>query len=98
MLAGLLREGEQLRVTSLLERLGFRLWDNALSLRDENGERRVLSGLKEFQEHLGGELAITLLAGIGCGVEVNVMHTPLIEQAIDWLRVRARSAGSIRPG
>jgi 3-dehydroquinate synthase len=96
VLVGLLREGEDLRVASLLERLGFRLWDDALNLRDERGERRVLSGLKDFQEHLGGELAITLLADIGRGVEVNFMDASLIEQAIQWLQVRARSSGRPR--
>ncbi len=96
VLAGLLPEGDELRIARLLERLGFRLWDDALNLRDEKGVRRVLAGLKEFQEHLGGELTITLLAGIGRGVEVNVMDDALIHQSITWLRARARSAAKAR--
>jgi 3-dehydroquinate synthase len=92
VLARLLPEGEELRIARLLERLGFRLWDDALNLRDETGTRRVLAGLKDFQEHLGGELTITLLAGIGRGVEVHAMDDALIQQSIQWLRTRARSA------
>jgi 3-dehydroquinate synthase len=92
VLAGLLPEGEELRITRLLERLGFRLWDDTLNLRDETGMRRVLAGLKDFQEHLGGELTITLLASIGCGVEVHAMDDTLIQQSIRWLRTRARAA------
>jgi 3-dehydroquinate synthase len=92
VLAGLLPEGEELRIVRLLERLGFRLWDGTLNLRDETGRRRVLGGLQDFQEHLGGELTITLLAAVGRGVEVHAMDETLIEQSIDWLRTRARLA------
>jgi len=92
VLAGMLQKGEELRIARLLERLGFRLWDDALNLRDERGTRRVIAGLKDFQEHLGGELTITLLAGIGRGVEVHTMDDALIQQSIEFLRARTRSA------
>jgi 3-dehydroquinate synthase len=90
VLAGLLAGGEDARVACLLEKLGFYLWDDALDLRDEKGRRRVLAGLADFQEHLGGELTVTLLKAIGRGAEVHAMDEKLIEQAIRWLRVRAR--------
>jgi 3-dehydroquinate synthase len=86
VLAGLLPAGDDLRLVRLLRRLGFVLWDDALALRDERRRRRVLAGLAEFQEHLGGALTITLLAAIGRGVEVHAMDQALIEQAIRWLR------------
>jgi 3-dehydroquinate synthase len=92
VLVGLLPEGEELRIARLLERLGFRLWDDSLNLRDETGTRRVLAGLRDFQEHLGGELTITLLAGIGHGVEVHAMDDAAIQQSIEWLRARSRPA------
>jgi 3-dehydroquinate synthase len=90
VLAGLLPDGEDRRVVRLLEKLGFRLWDDALDLRDEKRRRRVLAGLADFQEHLGGELTVTLLEGIGRGLEVHAMDEKLIEQAIRWLRALAR--------
>jgi 3-dehydroquinate synthase len=90
VLAGLLGEGEDLRVLRLLARLGFALWDDALDLRDADRGRRVVAGLADFQEHLGGELTITLLAGIGRGVEVHVMDPTLIEQSVRWLKAQAR--------
>jgi 3-dehydroquinate synthase len=96
VLAGLLPEGQELRVARLLESLGFRLWDDALNLCDETGARRVVAGLKEFQEHLGGELTITLLTGIGRSVEVHKMDDALIQQSLQWLRTRSRSAGKLR--
>jgi 3-dehydroquinate synthase len=96
VLAGLLPEGQELRIARLLESLGFRLWDDALNLCDETGARRVVAGLKEFQEHLGGELTITLLTGIGRSVEVHKMDDALIQQSLQWLRTRSRSAGKLR--
>lgn len=95
VLSGLLPEGEDLRVLRLLARLGFTLWDDALDLRDGQNRRRVIGGLADFQEHLGGELTITLLAGVGRGVEVHVMDHALIEQSIRWLKEKSRqlSAG-----
>jgi 3-dehydroquinate synthase len=95
VLAGLLGEGEDVRILRLLARLGFTLWDEALELRDGQGRRRVVTGLADFQEHLGGELTVTLLEGIGRGVEVHVMDQTLIEQSIRWLKAQSRrlSAG-----
>ena len=48
----------------------------------------ILTGLREFREHLGGELTITLLRNIGEGVEVHEMDHELVMQSIDWLRAR----------
>jgi 3-dehydroquinate synthase len=83
--AGLLAEGEGDRALRLLQRLGFTLWTDRLKARNEKGKLALLQGLADFQEHLGGELTITLLEGIGRGVEVHVMDPALIEQCIDWL-------------
>jgi 3-dehydroquinate synthase len=92
VLAGLLAEGNDRRVARLLTRVGFELWDDALDLRDKDGRRRILAGLAEFQEHLGGELTVTLLEAIGRGVEVHHMEAGLIDDSIRWLK--AQSADS----
>ena len=63
---------------------------DALALRDGSGHRRVIAGIADFQEHLGGELTVTLLAAIGHGVEVHTMDEELIERAIEWLKGRGR--------
>jgi 3-dehydroquinate synthase len=88
VLAGYLAAGEDVRVYRLLQALGFTLWDAALDLTDERGRRRVLAGLADFQEHLGGELTVTLIEAIGRGVEVHVMDEDLIEQSIRWLKAQ----------
>ncbi len=69
----------------LLTKLGFSLWSDALAARDGDGQLAILRGLKEFQEHLGGELTVTLIDAVGHGVEVNRMDPALIADAIAWL-------------
>lgn len=90
VLAGMLPEGEDARVVRLLKQIGFKLWDAALDLKDEKGKRRVLAGLADFQEHLGGELTVTLLAGIGKGVEVHAIDAARVDEAVRWLRRQAK--------
>jgi 3-dehydroquinate synthase len=83
---GMLAHEEAERVLRLLERLGFRLWDDALGL---GGARPVvLDGIAEFREHLGGELAVTLLEGIGRGVEVHAIDERGMIDALEYLRRR----------
>ena len=89
VLSGLLAQGDEERICALLEHLGFRLWHPALRARTAADEHAVLAGLREFREHLGGELTVTLLAGIGRGVEVHAMDEALILDAIAWLEARA---------
>jgi 3-dehydroquinate synthase len=89
VLAGLLPEGEELRVCALLEYLGFDLWHPALARTGTRGEWTILEGLRDFQEHLGGELTITLLGGIGIGVEVHEIDHERMRQAMHWLKERA---------
>jgi 3-dehydroquinate synthase len=61
-----------------------------LDAKDDNGRLRVLAGLTEFREHLGGELTITLIRSPGSSVEVHEMDESLILRAIGSLRERAR--------
>lgn len=89
VLAGHLEAGEEERICFLLEHLGFKLWHPALEHAGPRGELAVLRGLQDFREHLGGELCVTLLEGIGTGVEVNEMDERRIRDAIDWLRRRS---------
>lgn len=88
MLAGLLAPGADERIAVLLESLGFRVWHPVLARPGANGRPAVLEGFAEFQEHLGGELTITLLSDIGAGVEVNTMDPALVAQAMAWLSGR----------
>jgi 3-dehydroquinate synthase len=76
------------RILRLLEAVGFCLWDDALDQREPDGSGTLLRGLSEFREHLGGELHITLLRGVGDGFEVNAMDDQAVAAAIEGLRFR----------
>ena len=76
------------RVLQLLEVLGFELFANELLHVDPDNSLAVLDGLEEFREHLGGQLAITLLKGIGQGFEVHEMNAPKVIEAIYELKER----------
>jgi len=89
VLSGLLPQGEEERICALLEYLGFDLWHPALAKTGASGEWVILEGLRDFQEHLGGELSVTLLAGIGVGVEVHEIDRERMRQAMHWLKDRA---------
>jgi 3-dehydroquinate synthase len=89
VLAGLLPAGGEERICALLEYLGFHLWHPALARTGANGEWTILEGLKDFQEHLGGELTVTLLAGLGTGVEVHSIDVKRMREAMHWLKARA---------
>jgi 3-dehydroquinate synthase len=88
VLAGLLPEGEEERICALLEHLGFRLWHAALEAAQGDGRLAVMEGLREFREHLGGELTVTLLEGIGTGIEVHAIDEARMLAAIGWLKER----------
>ena len=88
----LLEEGEELRICRLLENLGFHLWHPVLGAAAGGDGARLLAGLQDFREHLGGELTITLLAGIGRGIEVHAIDEAEMLQAVRWLE--RRSAGA----
>ena len=77
---GLLDESGLSSIISLLMDLGFKLDEPVLEYLD------VEQALAEFQEHLGGNLCITLLKGIGKAVEVNHIDVPLMQNCVDALR------------
>ncbi len=79
-LKGILSEEDCLEVLHLLHNLGFPLYYSQL----ESPE--IFLGLREFQEHLGGILSITLLRGIGEALQVHEMDEEKIKESILFLR------------
>jgi 3-dehydroquinate synthase len=88
---GLLSEEACTRVLSLLDRLKLPSWHNTLGLREPNGRLKIIEGLDEFKEHIGGELTITLLKQIGQGTEVGQIDQTVVDRAVSWLRNRHAS-------
>ena len=74
------------RILALLRKLGFELFANELLHLDAEHQPMVLKGLEEFREHLGGELTLTMLRGIGAGVEVHEIILPKMLEALAELQ------------
>lgn len=87
---GLLPKGTEDRICRLLEKLGFRLWHPIMRETDSKGNLRLTEGIREFREHLGGDLSITLLADIGRRIEIHDIDLKEIETVIHWLEDRER--------
>ena len=88
---GFLDPGSEERILRLLEILGFDLFAHELLHVDADGKLNVLNGLEEFREHLGGELTITLLKGIGEGFEVHQVEIAQMLKAIQELQARSEA-------
>ena len=82
---GLLAPSEAQRLLDLLTRLGFNLSPPELTLADDQGNLRVVQGLEDFRQHLGGELSIPMLERIGHAVDVHHIDMPSMQQALRQL-------------
>lgn len=80
---GFLADLDLHRILTLLDTVGFELYHPALSWLD------VEKSLEDFREHLGGQLSIPLLAGIGAKVEANSIDPVLVKRCIGELAQRA---------
>ena len=83
---GFLEKAKAERIISVLMNLGLKTYHPSLDWTDAKGNRRVLAGLDEFREHLGGELTVLLLADLGKGVDVHEFDLILLEESIEQLR------------
>ena len=83
-LSGLISQADAQRVLKTLTQLGFALQVPELfSYLDEpKHPQSLFVGLSEFREHLGGELTIMLLWGIGQGREVHEVDFDRYREAI----------------
>lgn len=77
--AGLINERQLFEILTTFEDIGFQLNHPALR------ELDVKQALGEFREHLGGELSITLLNGIGVSIERNEIDVSEMMKCVDHL-------------
>lgn len=68
-------------VCRCLKTLGMPLWDPAIE-----PTSRLLEGLEEFRQHLGGRLTITMLREVGQPIDVHDIDAPAMLQAIQELK------------
>jgi 3-dehydroquinate synthase len=82
---GNITEIDAKKILITLEDIGFDLHHWSLGWMD------IDKALAEFQEHLGGELTITLLKGIGKKEEVNRIDNAVMKKCIGILSARQKS-------
>jgi 3-dehydroquinate synthase len=88
MRTGILPRETGERILALLQRLGFALYAPEVGERGPDGKRRVLEGLEEFREHLGGRLSIPMIRAPGERLELHAMDGAVVDAAIDELEAR----------
>ncbi|MCP3955260.1 MAG: 3-dehydroquinate synthase, partial [Desulfobacterales bacterium] len=81
---GLINEIELHKIFSVLEDIGFNLYNWSLNWID------IDKALQEFQEHLGGELTIPLLSGLGQKTDAHEIDTRLLKECVAILTERNR--------
>jgi 3-dehydroquinate synthase len=86
--SGLLKFSLADQILRVLDGLQLSIYHPALDWLDDTGRRRVLDGIDEFREHLGGELTVLLLSGLGVGVDVHQFDESLLGECINELRTR----------
>jgi 3-dehydroquinate synthase len=90
--AGMLAPEAHRRIEEVAAAAGLIRWHEALDRVDARGEPQVFEGIEEFREHLGGRLTVTLIDGIGHGVEVHALDRGLLAQALAHVRRGAERA------
>ncbi|MDA7906932.1 3-dehydroquinate synthase [bacterium] len=74
-------EQDMRSVCTCLSRLGVQLWHQELAPID-----RLMQGLEEFRQHLGGRLTITMLRAVGDPVDVHEIDHMTMRAAIEKLQ------------
>jgi len=67
-------------------RVGFEISHPFMQIKEDS---KVLLGLNEFREHLGGRLTVMLLRDIGKGEEVHEIDIALLIEASRQLKLYA---------
>ena len=86
MKRGLISRADLSRILKALLDCGLSIWYPEMSERDGDGQLAILQGLRDFQEHLGGALTVTLPDSIGKKCEVHHVNVDDIEEGVLWLR------------
>jgi len=87
-LIGLISETVLHRIVRVFEAIGF---DLSFPVETETEMDRLLNGIEEFREHLGGRLTITLISEIGIKYDVNEIDNALMKKALQIVNETSNS-------
>ncbi|NNF97914.1 MAG: 3-dehydroquinate synthase [Desulfobacteraceae bacterium] len=65
---------------------GLALWHPAIDSRNNAGELEILEGLRDFQEHLGGELTLAMPVEIGRCLDCHDLPAEIVEKAVTLMK------------
>jgi len=85
MKKGMISEAELELILDALTRCGLPIWHTTLLEKKADSSLRILSGIEQFREHLGGALNITMPKGIGQKIEVHQINSDLITESVKYL-------------
>lgn len=83
---GWLTQDDAARIVRLLVALGLPVYHPSLHALADDGTWLIEQGLEEFREHLGGELSVTFLHGIGRGETHHDVDLPAMRRSAERLR------------
>lgn len=86
-LKGLISEQVLTQTMTVMQQLGF---DLQIPVKTETEINELLNGIQEFREHLGGELTITLITGIGKKHDVHEIDIEVMKEALRNLNNRSK--------
>lgn len=87
-LIGLITEQELQRIIRVFDAIGF---DLSFPIETEEEMSLLLNGIEEFREHLGGQLTITLIPGIGEKYDVHTIDNSLMKKALRMVNKTSNS-------
>ena len=64
---------------------GFPLRHDEALARDSAGQLEIFAGIRDFREHLGGELCVTFPRGIGARFEMHEIDLAIMERCLKEL-------------
>jgi 3-dehydroquinate synthase len=86
--SGLLPEPVAERILGVLQRLGFTLYTSVLEERGADGRHKVVHGLDEFREHMGGRLTIPMIRAPGDRIDLHTIDSAVVGAAIAEMKSR----------
>lgn len=81
-LIGLITESDLHHILNVMVEIGF---DLSLPVNTSSEIETLMNGIEEFREHLGGQLTITLISGLGVKHDVHTIDMKLMAEAIGKL-------------
>ena len=75
------------QIIKVMQQIGF---DLQIPVKTDAETNELLNGIQEFREHLGGELTITLINGIGKKHDVHHIDLEVMKEAITTLNSRSK--------